>query len=230
MHPEIEKLIKLAIADGEITEKERAVILRKATTLGEDIDEVEMVLDGELALLKKEQQIEQGNKSTSNKYGDLRKCPSCGAPVQSFTTKCAECGHEFQGIKATSSINELFQLLMKAENEERAKPEPKGLFAYDKKNQHESSIQRKLANIIASYPVPTSKEDIIEFLAQAVSKAEIKSALQIFNGWERQFHNITATAWNNKCKEIIMKARFSMKDDKNLLNEIEVYAKQLKIK
>jgi len=36
MHPEIEKLIKLAVADGEITEKERAVIMRKAEKLGEE--------------------------------------------------------------------------------------------------------------------------------------------------------------------------------------------------
>ena len=33
-----------------------------------------------------------------------------------------------------------------------------------------------------------------------------------------------------KCHQIIMKARFSMKDDKKTLEEIEVYAKQLGIK
>ena len=61
MHPEIEKLIQLAIADGEITEKERAVIMRKAEKLGEDIDEVEMILDGELALFKKAIESENNN-------------------------------------------------------------------------------------------------------------------------------------------------------------------------
>lgn len=55
MNPEIEKLVKLAVADGEITETERAVILRKAEKLGEDIDEVELILGGELALQKKKQ-------------------------------------------------------------------------------------------------------------------------------------------------------------------------------
>jgi uncharacterized tellurite resistance protein B-like protein len=30
MHPEIEKLIELALADGQITEKERNVILKKS--------------------------------------------------------------------------------------------------------------------------------------------------------------------------------------------------------
>lgn len=45
MNSEIEKLINLAIADGQITEKERSVILKKATQLGIDADEVEIILD-----------------------------------------------------------------------------------------------------------------------------------------------------------------------------------------
>ena len=53
MNPEIEKLIKLAVADGAITDKERTAILRKAEKLGEDKDEVELILDGELAVAKK---------------------------------------------------------------------------------------------------------------------------------------------------------------------------------
>ena len=39
MHPEIDNLIYMALADGEVTEKERAIILRKAEALGEDKDE-----------------------------------------------------------------------------------------------------------------------------------------------------------------------------------------------
>ncbi len=52
MHPEIEKLINLTIATGEITEKKRQTIMRKAESLGEDLDEVELILNGELALFK----------------------------------------------------------------------------------------------------------------------------------------------------------------------------------
>jgi len=48
MHPEIENLINMALADGEVTEKERGIILRKAEALGLDIEEVEMTLDGRL--------------------------------------------------------------------------------------------------------------------------------------------------------------------------------------
>jgi len=55
MHPEIENLINMALADGEVTERERAIILRKAESLGIDKDEVEIILDGKIALMKKEQ-------------------------------------------------------------------------------------------------------------------------------------------------------------------------------
>jgi len=54
MNKEIEKLIELAIADGKITQQERNVILKKDKALGEDVDEVEMMIDAKLVLMKKD--------------------------------------------------------------------------------------------------------------------------------------------------------------------------------
>jgi len=232
MHPEIEKLIKLAVADGEITEKERAVIMRKAEKLGEDIDEVEMILEGELALLIKEQKSESQNQLKSNKEGVLKKCPSCGAPVDSFSTKCAECGHEYQEKNATHSIRDLFDLLIKAEETERNRPRPKvnWLIAGQENLNFENSIATRLANIINNYPVPITKTDILEFLSQSMPKCKKLSTFGPSATVSNLSHNTLADAWKNKCKEIIMKARFSMKDDKKTLEEIEGYAKQLGIK
>lgn len=48
MNPEIEKLINMALADGQVTDKEREIILRKAEKLGIDVDEMEMYLEGRL--------------------------------------------------------------------------------------------------------------------------------------------------------------------------------------
>ena len=45
MHPDIEKLISIAKENGDLTEKQREIILRKAEKLGEDVDEVELRLD-----------------------------------------------------------------------------------------------------------------------------------------------------------------------------------------
>ena len=49
MNPEIEKLIEMALSDGQLTDKEREIILRKAEKLGLDVDEVEMYLEGKLS-------------------------------------------------------------------------------------------------------------------------------------------------------------------------------------
>jgi hypothetical protein len=72
MNPEIEKLIDLALKDGQITEKEREIILRKAETLGLDKDEIEMILEGII--------------SDQN----------CGAPAKAFSDKCDSCGEDFR--------------------------------------------------------------------------------------------------------------------------------------
>lgn len=232
MNPEIDRLIKIAITDGEISVKERGVILRKAESLGLDKDEVEMILDGELALMKKEQEQKENQiQPKSNKDGELKKCPSCGAPVSSFTTKCTDCGHEFIGRDASGIIQKLFDLLTKAEEEELNRPRPSnGFLRGFTDTQIPQAVANRSANIINNYPIPITKSDILEFLAQAVSKCKKLPTIG-FNVTLANFaHNIKADAWRNKCEEVILKARFSMKDDKKTLEEIELYAKQLKIK
>ena len=229
MNPEIDRLIKIAIADGEISEKERVIILRKAESLGLDKDEIEMIMDGELALLKNDQQKTNQISPKSNKEGDIRKCPACGASAQSFNTKCSDCGHEFRNTNATSSISELFKLITSVETEERTGARNKsGFMQALVAHQLESAIANRIATVISSFPVPNTKEDILEFLSQAISKSETKSFFQMPQPDPRNNFNKVAFAWQNKCKEIVMKASFSMKDDKVTLSQIENYTKKLK--
>jgi hypothetical protein len=241
MHPEIRELIKLAMADGEITEKKRAIILRKAENLGEDKDEVEMIIDGEVALAAKEQIANQSvAQPKSNKEGVFKKCPSCGAAVQSFTTVCTECGYEYQDKNVSKTAQELFDLLAAAEKEERRKPDKKvniwvggpGAAAMMK----EEAVVQRLVNIVANFPIPTTKTDILEFLSHAVPLAKNKPVQQKvqwmkipFNGAEKAQLRLAET-WYAKANQVIIKARFSMKDDKKTVDQIENCAKQLGIK
>ena len=92
---QIESLIKAALADGMLTEKEKQILFKKAQSMGIDLDEFEMVLDARLVELQKAEK-EKAEKSApkSNKYGDVRKCPACGAMVPALVASCSECGYE----------------------------------------------------------------------------------------------------------------------------------------
>jgi hypothetical protein len=85
MNSEIDNLINLALADGEVTDKERAIILRKAESLGIDKDEVEMILEAKLHQLK--------NKAVEPKKENVNKCPSCGEIIHGLSQVCSSCGY-----------------------------------------------------------------------------------------------------------------------------------------
>ncbi len=121
----IEALISAALADGVLTEKEKQVLFKRAQAEGIDLDEFEMVLDARLVELKKAEEAkikaekEKADKSApkSNKYGDVRKCPVCGAMVPALAATCPECGYEFSGVDANLSSQKLADKLITAEKE-----------------------------------------------------------------------------------------------------------------
>jgi hypothetical protein len=227
MHPEIENLINMALADGEITEKEREIIFRKAEKLGEDKDEAEMILDGKIALMKKEKADTPQAVPKSNKEGDIKKCPACGATVPSFQTKCSDCGHEFRNATASSSVERLYSELQKIEETERSRER-----SWSQKLDGGLGIQRSVItrqiSALTAFPIPNAKEDILEFLSIGSSEASKKATW--FMGIGQHPEYLLKKAWLSKCQQIIMKARFSMKDDKKTLEEVERYAKELGIK
>lgn len=110
--PELEQLIQYALADGILTPKERAVLMKKAEAAGADLDEFEMILEAKLYEAKK-----AAAPKASNKEGEVRKCPHCGSPVSSFRTTCQECGHEFRNVEAIKSAAVLFEQIQNLEME-----------------------------------------------------------------------------------------------------------------
>ena len=79
--------------------------------------------------------------------------------------------------------------------------------------------------IIQNFPIPNTKEDILEFLALALPLAK-KTGFFEQDEVKKEMYPI----WKAKCEQIIMKARFSMKDDPETLAEINEYGKQIGIK
>jgi len=94
-------------------------------------------------------------------------------------------------------------------------------------------IDSKKKTIISNFPIPTTKNDILEFLSLAIPNA--KKAGNFFTSGSfnspanhrNKLHNDFVTVWKAKCEQIIMKARFSMKEDEKTLEQIEGYAKEI---
>lgn len=238
---QLEKLIEMALMDGELTEKEKQILFKKAESFGVDLDEFEMVLEAKLF------EKQQSNKKVeapvsaapkSDKFGDVKKCPACGAMVQSFQTKCSDCGHEFSNIEANASIDKLFKMLNDAEDmrkEESTSSNPLSAMGSMMAKQMTSSfgpgkVDKKKMEIISNFPIPTTKNDILEFLSLAVPKAKQKGNFLTKQNPENKTHNDFVPVWKTKCEQIIMKAKFSMKEDKKALEEIMQYANELGIK
>ena len=224
MQLELETLANNLLTKGELSERSRELLIKKAEQLGFDAIDFELELEGLIAA--KAKTILSSPSAKSNKEGDVKKCPACGAPVHSFVSKCDDCGHEFRNIEAVSSIKELHLELQKGEEDERNKPR-----SWAEKMDGELAVAKAVANrqksIIASFPVPNAKEDLLEFLSIANSEASKKLGFFIASVHPEA---VLKNAWKAKCEQLIIKSRLTFNDDKKALEEIENYAKKLGIK
>lgn len=219
---QIENLVKAALADGMLTEKEKQILFKKAESMGIDLDEFEMVLDARLVELQKAEK-EKAEKSApkSNKYGDVRKCPACGAIVPALAGSCPECGYEFSSIDANLSSQKLSDLLLKADdeyNEKLLNIKGRNIFDTDKKKSElRMANYSKKQQIIRSFPIPSTKSDLFEFITSLKPKTSVNA----------QFSD----EYFEKYLECIEKARIMFPEDKKLMllvDEGDKYRKERK--
>lgn len=161
----IERLIQSVIADGEISEKERAVLHKKAEAEGIDVDELDVYIDG-LVVQQRNSASQASRFMGPAKQGVITKCPNCGAVVEAGAVKCEECGYVFRGVEANSSSQKLADKLFKIEEEFRDKKiGPWGLDT-------QAKCYQEKVTAVQSFPVPTTKEDLWEFIINMRSRYE----------------------------------------------------------
>ena len=260
---QLEKLIEMALLDGVLTEKEKQILFKKAESFGVDLDEFEMVLE---AKLFKQQQSNKKTESPivaapkSDKLGDVKKCPSCGSMVQSFQTKCSDCGTEFRNIEASQNITKFFEKLdelesnrkenlydnQKQESDTSAGTLIKWVFFYwiliplklinslinKSKPSKWSTTDSRKEEMIMNFPVPNSREEIIEFITLSVSKIQNISIIKRFDE-DGKYLTKWNSIWKKKAEQVFTKAKLSMTDDKATIQSIEqmlIDAKVIQIK
>ena len=214
--PQLEKLVDMALEDGVITEKEKDILVKRAKSLGIDLDEFEMYLDSRLASLSNTQ-----NTTTSQKkLGDLFKCPSCGASVPSFTMLCKECGFEFRNVSANSSIKELSEKLEHATK------------TYSKKIDKESGlseVEEVCLQILDSFPIPSTKDDLMEFALYLAPKIKNGGISPMDDSLRAKFLERQNDIYISKFKQIILKTKVVCKDDPSFKDSIINLIKSRKI-
>ena len=228
MNPELEKYIDFVVADGEVTEKEKNVLIKKAQELNVDLDEMEIVLDAKLHVIQKETQPEEVQAEVplpAENKPSVTKCPVCAVAIDSFSTRCPYCDAEIRDTKTVSSLERLNDEFQKIEESERSRKRSWIQKLEGDMGVNKSTVTRQIS-FLAAFPVPNTNEDLLEFLSLASSEAQKKIGMAMGQHPEA----LMKKAWRTKSQQIITKARFAMKNDKKLLEEIETIAKELKIK
>jgi hypothetical protein len=201
MNAELEKTVDSVLANGELTDRSRNLLMKKAEQLGVDLIDFELELENKIAQKK-------STAPKSNKEGSLKKCPSCGASTKSFQNKCEECGHEFRNVEVNSSMNELLNKLKKIS---------KSQFKDEDGDLEEDKYFEARAEVIRDFSIPTSKEDIIEFATKSIAEFDSK---KIDN---KELNS----AWESKSVEAISKLQIFALADKSITPIYEKLEKKL---
>lgn len=236
MNSEMEKLMDLAVADGIITEKERAVLSRKAKELGIDQDEFDMVLEAKLYQRNQSinsMHLQKKEKTQSEVAAD--KCPSCGADVPSLRAHCPYCGHEAKGIRANSSWERLSVRLSQVDREYIDRTAEGGIVRDILTTgfpmfSSTSKVNGAKAAIISAFPVPNTKEDLMEFILAAAPLASKKAMGMLTPIYEPSGTILLSIAYRNLVASCISKAQVVLTDDSESLMKINEIKKILKLK
>ena len=208
---ELEKLIKAALTDGVLTEKERQILFKRAKAEGIDLDEFEMLLDARLVELQKEERAKAAMYAApqSTKYGDLRKCPACGEIVNSGIAVCECCGYAFTEGNSNESREKLYDALMKIEE----KYDTAGFLGAPDIIKIKKKATLKGCTI-ANFPIPNTRADLLDFLTYLVVLAKPSGPKSYFHTIGNDNEDLGYAYWQlySSC---INKARISFAKDPN---------------
>lgn len=137
------------------------------------------------------------NNATSNKMGVVKKCPNCGATVEMQMVRCPQCGYHFGGVEANSSAKRLAELL----------------------NLNSSKGRYKRSDIVVNFPVPTTKADLLEFMADLAYRAK---------HYEESGEYMMTSAFKAKYNECATKAHIFFGNDPDFQHLFEIEAKSKK--
>lgn len=161
--------------------------------------------------------------------GMLHKCPNCGEVLNSFVSNCPACGHEFRNAVSSSSIKEFERRLhiiesrtmpqLKEESSLLKKILGRDLKDGDEKNNEirkfNGQKRSEKISLILNYPIPNTKEDLLEFALLISSNIEQS---------KNESDDLTK-AWVAKFDQVYEKAEIVLKGSDELVRIKQIYKK-----
>lgn len=173
---ELENLIQATLEDGILEDYEKAALVKRAQAEGVDLTELEIYINS--LLQKRQKEIDKEHNEFVQRKAQEKKeaigpvCPKCGKQVPPMTLKC-DCGYEFVNNRNNSSTQLLYERISKIQsqpliNTDSMSPEYRG----EMKQRTE-----QILSLIQLFPVPNTKEDIMDFLALAAPNSKQKGGI-----------------------------------------------------
>lgn len=160
-----------------------------------------------------------------NWEGTVSKCPRCGESINAFAVRCPSCGYEFRNSTATASLRELSLRLQ--EITARSNKATKQTLL-ERLRRDPTDTDDQAASLIRAFPIPNTKEDLLEFIIASASNINADA----FNEWKKGELSSTevamSNAWLSKLEQAYEKASIALADDPSFSRIQEVYNKKMK--
>lgn len=125
--------------------------------------------------------------------GTIIKCPHCGETVSSFSAKCACCGNELREQNVSNSLNRLFYSM------------------------NSLSDEKEKIQLVKTFPIPNSKEDICEFMILATSNFNVNQYIT------HKGEDTLSAAWYTKINQCYEKATLTLQNTLELQRITKLY-------
>lgn len=148
----------------------------------------------EVARTESVEEIRPEQKRVNPKEGRLHKCPNCGELISFDDVKCPSCGYEIRDREVNASVKSLFDKVLATED-----------------------LDKKI-ELIKTFPIPNTREDILEFMLLAKSNFDAK-----YYATNKNVDSVSS-AWLSKIDQCYAKAKILLFDKRDLDIVEEIYS------
>lgn len=159
--------------------------------------------------------------------GEIKKCPNCGEALSAFEITCHACGFELRNRTGSNAVQKLADMISKLEMERppQAKKEAISIFKYSIPSAEPTD--KRIANVIQSFAIPNTREDILEFMILASTNIDT-DALDSNGSSDSISQKLVTNAWIAKFEQSYQKAKIAFGDSPEFNDIQEIYDKRQK--